>query len=116
LSLIDNTPGVHNIGRLPEELFLEECKKANVWYYPTEWQETFCITAVQMIANGVLPIYTPVGSLPDVLEGSGIVIDDSFNLTNALKRKRGLLLEKGFEVSKKYTTEKVKKMWLALLK
>lgn len=116
LSLIDNTPGVHNIGRLPEELFLEECKKANVWYYPTEWQETFCITAVQMIANGVLPIYTPVGSLPDVLEGSGIVIDDSFNLTNALKRKRSLLLEKGFEVSKKYTTEKVKKMWLALLK
>jgi glycosyltransferase involved in cell wall biosynthesis len=116
LELIKTTPGIHNVGRLPEELFLEECKKANVWYYPTEWKETFCITAVQMIANGVLPIYTPVGSLMDVLEGCGIVMNESFDLISALKRKRALLLEKGFEISKKYTTERVKKLWLQLLK
>jgi glycosyltransferase involved in cell wall biosynthesis len=116
LEKINSTPGIHNVGRLPEDLFLEECKKANVWYYPTEWKETFCITAVQMIANGVLPIYTPVGSLVDVLEGGGIVMNESFDLISALKRKRTLLLEKGFEISKKYATERVKKLWLQLLK
>jgi glycosyltransferase involved in cell wall biosynthesis len=116
LEKINGIPGIHNVGRLPEELFLEECKKANVWYYPTEWKETFCITAVQMIANGVFPIYTPVGSLVDVLEGSGIIISEPFDLISALKRKRTLLLEKGFEVSKKYSTDRVKKVWIQLLK
>jgi hypothetical protein len=121
LEKIRNMEGVHNIGRLPESEFLKECKKANYWYYPTEWLETFCITAVQMINNAVIPIYNPVGSLPDVLEQAGVRCTKDGDILQILqmlkgnKKVRNALLEKGFEQSKKFGIEPVKKLWNKIL-
>ena len=115
-----NTKGIFNVGRLPEEVFLEECKKANFWYYPTNFTETFCITAVQMMLNGIIPIYSNVGALSNVIGDAGIVLDEKNTLTTIVKMfdqedKRNQLIKKGIEKSKTYIASNVKKEWQKLL-
>jgi glycosyltransferase involved in cell wall biosynthesis len=113
--------GVYNVGRLPEKLFLEEVKKCNFWYYPTDFLETFCITAVQMMNNGVIPIYNPVGALPDVIQNSGIRVDKSKNedivaiLKNLKEKDVRRHIDSSYEQSKKYSEKNVKKQWTNLL-
>jgi len=109
--------GVYNVGRLPEQLFLEEVKKCNYWYYPTEFLETFCITAVQMMNYGVIPIYRPVGSLPNVIQQGGVKIEKEENIVEVLAKIKNHkhLLTQGFDISKRYSSKNVKKMWQELL-
>jgi hypothetical protein len=113
--------GVYNVGRLPERLFLEEVKKCNFWYYPTDFLETFCITAVQMMNNAVIPLYNPVGALPDVIQQAGIRIDKSKNedvvtvLKNLKEKDVKRYTDLCWEQSKKYSDKNVKKLWLNLL-
>jgi len=121
LSVISSTVGIHNIGRLPEHLFLEECKKANFWYYPTQFVETFCITAIQMLMNGVIPIYSKVGALPSLIDNAGIMIDENNKNNNILNilasltsDKRNHLIKNGIDRVKQYTGENVKKQWTTL--
>lgn len=39
----------------------------DAWLYPTNFLETFCITALEMQMNGVIPVVNPVGALPEVV-------------------------------------------------
>ena len=120
LAHILTLPGVHNVGRLPEAEFIEHCKKATVWYYPTEFKETFCITAVQMMGNGVIPVYRKTGSLPSVVGDAGIIVTDTASTLEALaalqkEDYRNGLVKKGLERSRQYVEETVKKDWEKLL-
>jgi hypothetical protein len=118
---IVNTKGIYNVGRLPEEKFMEECRKANFWYYPTSFTETFCITAVQMMINGVIPIYSNVGALPNVIGDAGVVMTNNKSLTDIVKglereEQRSNYIKKGLEKSRQYfQTTVVKKEWNKLL-
>ena len=108
--------GVYNVGRLPEKLFLEECKKCNFWYYPTDFLETFCITAVQMMNCGVIPVYRPVGALPNTILHAGVKVEADQSVVSALEKceeqkQRNRLIESGFEVARKYIDKNVKKLW-----
>jgi hypothetical protein len=119
---IRSTKDVYNVGRLPENMFLEECKKANFWYYPTEFKETFCITAVQMMMNGVIPIYTNVGALSHVIDNAGIVFDPVKDTLASVIRsidpldKRVQVMKRGIERARRYVDTNVKKDWIALFK
>lgn len=71
---IYETPGIFNHGRKPQsELFAEICR-SGIWLYPTDFEETYCITALEMQLGRVLCIYTPIGSLPEVIGDRGLVI------------------------------------------
>ena len=112
--------GVYNVGRMPEKLFIEECKKCNFWYYPTDFLETFCITAVQMMHCGVIPLYRPVGALPNVIMQAGVKVEAEQPILSVLEKiqepkQRNRLMEVGFDTAKKYIDKNVKKMWLSLL-
>lgn len=37
------------------------------WYYPTHYNETYCITAIEMLAHKVRPIVNPIAGLADTL-------------------------------------------------
>ena len=112
--------GVYNVGRMPEKLFIEECKKCNFWYYPTDFLETFCITAVQMMHCGVIPLYRPVGALPNVIMQAGVKVEAEQPILSVLEKiqepkQRNRLMEVGFDTAKKYIDKNVKKMWTSLL-
>lgn len=119
LHVVQNLQGVVYRGRLPEEEFLNECKNANFWYYPTSFKETFCITAVQMMANGVIPIYTDVGALSYVIGDAGIKCTPTQPLSSILdtitEDKRNSLIKKCIERAKVFTDIEIKRQWLTKL-
>ena len=118
---IQTTPGIFNVGRLPEKMFLSECRKAAFWYYPTDFKETFCITAVQMMMNGVIPIYSQVGALPYIIDNAGIKVSNQEDLMKALKtlesdEARNTYIKRGTERAKQYHETPVKRDWESLLR
>lgn len=67
-------------GNLPQSKLTEELKSACVWLYPTNFLETFCITALEMISAGVYPVARKWGALEDTLaaaekDGMATLID-----------------------------------------
>jgi len=44
------------LGTLPQAELYKLLSEMERWYYPTEYNETFCITALEMMAHGVVPI------------------------------------------------------------
>jgi len=59
------------------------------WYYPTEYNETFCITALEMLAHHVTPIANPIAGLEQTLSG--------FNNTNDWDKVDAYLETKDWE-------------------
>lgn len=46
--------------------FLQEVETTkHMWLYPTHFLETYCITALEMMMNGVLPVVNPIGALAE---------------------------------------------------
>lgn len=50
--------------------------QAEYWTYLTSYEETYCITALEMQYAGVLPIVTPVAALSETIN-SGIILPDN---------------------------------------
>lgn len=61
-------PGVFEGGRITHDEIAEEYKKAEFWLYPTEFTETYCITAAKAQAAGAYPITTTVAALDETVQ------------------------------------------------
>jgi glycosyltransferase involved in cell wall biosynthesis len=62
--------GVREHGRVSHEELASAMRAIDVWAYPTQWQETFCITALKAQEAGCWPVVTAVGALPEsVVQG-----------------------------------------------
>ena len=55
--------GVFWCGRVGQDELAKEMYQANFWPYPTSFMETFCITAIEMQAAGVIPIASNLAAL-----------------------------------------------------
>jgi glycosyltransferase involved in cell wall biosynthesis len=53
------------MGRQPPEVLAKHQLTADIWAYPTNFMETYCLTAVQAQAAGCLPITTDLAALKD---------------------------------------------------
>jgi glycosyltransferase involved in cell wall biosynthesis len=56
-------PGVYDEGRVDHETVAKKYKEAQLWTYPTEFTEIYCITADKAQAGGALPVTTTVAAL-----------------------------------------------------
>lgn len=71
-------PGVYFRGRLPARELYREMAQAQFWLYPSqtafdlEWDETFCIAAVEALACGVTPVIADAGALRERLADVGM--------------------------------------------
>jgi glycosyltransferase involved in cell wall biosynthesis len=75
--LIEDNPWVKFHGNVQQNQLIEHLKDAAVWLYPTYFLETFCITALEMLACQVKPVVRHYGALPHTLKGFPAVIVDS---------------------------------------
>jgi glycosyltransferase involved in cell wall biosynthesis len=67
---IDQLPNCEHIGALTKkDLVKFMCEKADVWCYPTEFEEVSCITAMEAMAAGLTILTTNVGALPETIGG-----------------------------------------------
>lgn len=62
-----NLKDVHFIGNVDTKTLRQEYSKAEYWFYPTQYEETFCITAVEAQLAGCKIITSPIGALPEII-------------------------------------------------
>lgn len=67
LSRIDNSKNIFFHGSLPLAELYDLMSTSEYWYYPTEYEETFCITALEMLGHGVKPIASELAGLSETL-------------------------------------------------
>ena len=66
---------VHFLGNLsPSELY-KNIKMSEYWVYPSVYNETYCITALEMMLGGVKIISTDTGNLKSLLSTRGGVVE-----------------------------------------
>jgi glycosyltransferase involved in cell wall biosynthesis len=65
---------IRHIGPLNTEQLYAEMGAAEYWLYPTDWPETSCITAMEMLASEVICLYYPVAGLTETMGGCGIQV------------------------------------------
>lgn len=65
--------GVTYMGHLSQEDLAKEYLESKVWAYPSNFPETFCITALEAMAGGCNCIATDQGALPDTLDESDLI-------------------------------------------
>lgn len=88
LELLDQ-PGVYDEGRVDHKTIAKKYQEAQLWLYPTEFYEIYCITADKAQAGGAFPVTTNVGALEE-----------------------RVLFGKKFDVSDFYSNEKVQKEYI----
>ena len=72
-SLIPNLEDVEFLGTLPQQELYQLMSKSQYWYYPSTYEETFCITALEMLGHKVTPITWEWGGLKETLKGFNVL-------------------------------------------
>ena len=67
-------PGVFWRGRVPQKELHQEMATADLWLYPTAFLEVFCITAVEAMKSGLIPVTSRLGALPEVIGEAGLLV------------------------------------------
>lgn len=69
-----NQPGVTWLGRLNQHDVYREFFRAGLWYYPTDWPETSCISCMEAQACGAIPVTNAYWALKQNIL-NGVLID-----------------------------------------
>lgn len=92
-----NDPSIEYLGKLGRPELYEIMSKSEFWFYPTDWPETSCITAMEMLACGVSCVYYSVAGLPDTMGEYGIKV----NSGEEIEKMKNLLEEEKKEIRRK---------------
>jgi glycosyltransferase involved in cell wall biosynthesis len=108
LSLLDNLDDVEFLGTLGRKEYIELLKSSEYWYYPSNYEETFCITALEMLACMVKPITYEAAGLKETLHGFNLEnFDDEIDLDAAnywaWRNRWSVVTEKWLKLIKKDT-------------
>jgi glycosyltransferase involved in cell wall biosynthesis len=74
-SALEKTPGVTLHGSVKQSELAREFMKSAVLFYPCDFEETSCITAIEAQAAGCVTVSTKLAALPETVENSGVLID-----------------------------------------
>lgn len=78
LDTIAQYPYIHYLGAKPNEFIAEEFLSSGIWLYPTDFIETYCISALEAQMAGCMCITGQIGSLPEIVGNRGVVIGDHY--------------------------------------
>ena len=85
-NLIQQTPGVVHKQRVSQDQIAIEYLKSDIWFYPTDFLETYCITAVEAQMARLLCFSTNIGSLPEIVGNRGVTYDPSLSEEKILEK------------------------------
>ncbi len=72
--LLERTPNVVWRGRLPQNELARLYQSAYCWTYPTSFLEVSCISAMEAMAGGAVPVTSAAGALPETIGEAGVVV------------------------------------------
>jgi glycosyltransferase involved in cell wall biosynthesis/SAM-dependent methyltransferase len=94
-----NQPGVFFHGRVGQQRLAEEFLRSDVWFYPTRFTETYCITALEAQVAGAVCVCSDLAALRTTVADRGVLISgDAYTedyRKRALQELRRLLRDDG---------------------
>mgnify|MGYP001599359338 CR=1 FL=1 len=72
--MIKRTPRVVWRGRLPQNELAKLYQESYLWLYPTTFLEVSCISAMEAMAGGAVPVVTSAGALPETIGEGGLLV------------------------------------------
>ena len=106
--------------RLSQKDIAIEFLKSDIWFYPTDFKETYCITAVEAMCAKCLVCTINIGALSEMVIGKGILCDFPINNDKMLNKiffvlERPYLkdnfIEKAYEWASKQTFDELANDW-----
>jgi len=124
-------PGVFYHGRVGQKELAVEFLKSSLWAYPSDFEESFCITALEAQRAGVPVLASNYAGLQTTVADSGILIGNGTKGQSYTKEYREKFVagavsllkdkekwqewsDKGFKNSEKYSWANVALMWKKL--
>lgn len=121
--------GVFYKGWTSKEELSHSWKEASIWFYPTTFLETFCLTALEAAVSKTLAITFPIGSLQETVGDRGLLINQNilttkgrentlgelFSIILGQTKKREELIERNYAWGIQKTWEKRAEDFLKLL-
>ena len=117
-------PGITHHGRIGQDKMRKLRGKADIWIYPTYFQKTNCIGALECQRDGVVPCVINLAGLKDTV-GSGVKVDGDIykpevreefikQIVSLAKDKKRLEEErkKGKLFIKSFSWEKIADKWI----
>ena len=116
-------------GKTPKATVKEAFESAHIFAYSADYEETFCLSMVEAMSAGCLPVYPNVGALAEVSNEFGILYkypkenyDEHVelfakNLTTAIKEIKSNNWNPDFQVdyiNSKYSWQRCEEHWLEL--
>jgi glycosyltransferase involved in cell wall biosynthesis len=65
---------VNYIGYVPHNELIDAMQDSHIFAYPSIWEETCCISALESMAAGAVPVVTNFGALPETCGDYGIYV------------------------------------------
>jgi hypothetical protein len=75
---------ITHLGKLNEKELYMLMNRSEYWLYPTDFYETSCITAMEMLKSRVICLYYPVGGLVDTINNHGVQLIKSQEVNQIL--------------------------------
>ena len=94
---IEEMPYVKLHPRVSQEQLALEWRKSDVWLYPTDFEETYCISALEAMAAGCLVATTRLAGLKNTVGDRGITVDppiSSLSVRDELMKKLCFVLDR----------------------
>jgi GR25 family glycosyltransferase involved in LPS biosynthesis len=110
---------VRHIGQLNATQMYEQMSLAEYWLYPTNWQETSCITALEMLASSVICVYYPVAGLNDTIGDYGVKVypgNEVDNITALSEEKKEDMRNKGKQYALSCSWKNRAEIWCDMLR
>ena len=116
--VINNTNSIKHLGKLDQgELYLL-MDTAEYWLYPCSFNETSCITAMEMLMSEIICLYYPIAGLTDTMGKYGIQIaygNEVEKLCSLTLEDKQRLISKGKEYALSCSWESRAKEWIKLI-
>ena len=109
-------PSITFLGRLSTSELYRHMGYSEFWLYPCTFPETSCITALEILMSGVIPVYYPYAALPYTLSTNGIQTSPGNEITDILKlnqdeEKKKMLVKSGIEYAQTCSWNSRAKEW-----
>jgi hypothetical protein len=101
LQTIINELGVTHLGKLDNKSLYDLMDCSEYWLYPCSFNETSCITAMEMLMSGVICLYYSIAGLADTMQDYGIAIKHGNEIDTLINLKdKSLIVERGINYAK----------------
>ena len=115
---IEKYNSIRLLGSLNTTELYKEMVVSDYWLYPTNWCETSCITALEMLMSEVICIYYPVAGLVNTMDKYGLPIQENEEINTLISltaEKKSELRKNGRIYAESCSWENRSKLWASLL-